>query len=377
MICEMKSSQQRLLFIVYELPPIGGGVATAAAALLKELSLTKAFEIDVVTASPTLSFSVQELYPGVRVFRIPVGKWKKQQLKQQTPLEMLLFTSISFFLCFFLQLKNNYSLAHYFGYPGALNGWLLRWQNPYIVSLRGVDVPGYNKAYGTYYKVYRWLSKITWSAAAGVTVNSEWLLELARKTSPSTEFELIPNGVDVKTFKPVASSKKHTLFGVTAGGTLMNSKKQLDVLIRGFYLFHLVVPESQLILFGDGPLRQNLKRLVQSLNIAESVLFSGVVSKDQLATELPKCHVCVHPSSAEGMSNAVLEAAACGLHLVVSDVSAGVAEDAVVLQQVTPFEIAKELCRVYVLPERQIVRNLATWQVIAHKYRELYDRSQR
>lgn len=373
----MSLQKIKSIFLVYELPPIGGGVATAAAALLKELSLSRALEIDVVTASPTLSFSVQELYPGVRVFRVPVGKWKGKQLKRQTPFEMALFTFISFWLCFFLQLKNNYSLAHYFGYPGALNGWLLRWQNPYIVSLRGVDVPGYNKTYGSYYKVYRWLSKKTWSVAQAVTVNSKWLLELARNTLPDRQFELIPNGVDVKTFKPVASSKKHTLFSVTAGGTLMNSKKQLDVLIRGFYLFHAVVPDSQLILFGDGPLRQNLKRLVQSLNIAESVLFSGVVSKDQLATELPKCHVCVHPSSAEGMSNAVLEAAACGLHLVVSDVSAGVTEDARVLKQVTPFEIAKELCKVYVLPQRQIVRNLATWQEIAHEYRVLYDRSQR
>lgn len=377
MIREMTSRHHRVLFVVYELPPIGGGVATAAAALLKELSQHSEVGFDVITASPTLSFSVQELYPGVRVFRVPVGKWQGKQLKKQTPFEMALFTSISFWLGLILQLKNNYSLAHYFGYPGALNGWLLRWQNPYFVSLRGVDVPGYNKTYGSYYTIYRWLSKKTWSAAQAVTVNSKWLLQLARKTLPDRQFELIPNGVDVKTFRPVASHNKHTLFSVTAGGTLMNSKKQLDVLIRGFYLFHLVVPESQLILFGDGPLRQHLEALVYALDLSDSVRFTGVVSKDALAHDLPLCHVCVHPSSAEGMSNAVLEAAACGLHLVVSDVSAGVSDDAVVLEQVTPFEIAKELCRVYMLPQEQLTRNLSSWQQVAEDYRKLYDCSQR
>lgn len=374
-----KSSQvKRILFVVYELPPIGGGVATAAFNLLSEFSKNSSLFVDVITSGTEDRFKKNYFSKNVTIYSVPIGKKTADKYKKQTPIEMALFSFWSFWIALFLVFNDHYIVAHYFGYPGAFNGYLLRWKVPYIISLRGVDVPGYNKAFGIYYRFFSFLARISWKNARVVVANSQWLKKLALKQLVSADIKVIPNGVDLKMFKPLALVDRHSYLTVTAGGTLMNSKKNIDVLIKGFKLFNIKHPKSHLVLFGDGPEKQKLQNLVNSLNLTKTVFFRGVLKSSELAKDLAKCHIFILPSQAEGMSNALLEAAACGLNIVVSSTSGGVVKDAFILNEVSPGEICRAITnfsnknKEYTLSNR---KSLLSWKEIARYYTNLYDNS--
>ena len=312
-------SAARVLFVVYELPPLGGGVATAASQLLKEFSKQKNIIIDVVTSSLNNKWEKEQLSKNIVIHKIPIGKKTPERYQRQTPWEMMRFTVRSLQKIHWLLKQEKYQIAHYFGYPSALPGYIFRRKVPYIVSLRGVDVPGYNQKFGLYYHLYKPLAKLTWKHAQAVIANSRWLADLAQKTL-DREIRIIPNGVDTDKFKPVAEKDKFKQFTVTAGGTVMGPKKGLEYLMEGFAIFHKKHPESRLLLFGSGVLENKLRHMASDLGIKSFVEFASRVSHDELASQLPRCHVMCLPSLAEGMSNAVLEAMACGLPLIVTEV---------------------------------------------------------
>lgn len=319
----VKSVKKRILFVVYELPPIGGGVANAAHHLLTEFAKDPNLTLDVVTSSLQNRFEMQQFSDRITLYKVPISPKPPSKYQSQTPLEMLLFLLTSFWQITKLQFHHRYNLAHYFGYPSALNGFLYAWNTPYIISLRGVDVPGYNQKFGWYYQLYKPLAALTWRYAKAITAPSRYLADLARTSWSKAKITVIPNGVNADLFRPLPNSKKHKKFTITAGGTIMGKKKGLDLLIKGFAQFHAQHPQSQLILFGEGDEERNLKNLAKSLKISKAVIFKGKVLHTTLAKELPKCHVCCLPSYAEGMSNALIEAQAAGLAIATTPVGNG------------------------------------------------------
>lgn len=375
-------ASKRLLFVVYELPPIGGGVANAAHHLLIEFAKDPTLTIDVVTSSTKNRFSTEVFSENITLYQVPIGQKPPSRYQTQTPLEMARFLLTSFWCITVLQFHHRYDLAHYFGYPSALNGLLYAWNTPYIVSLRGVDTPGYNQKFGWYYQLYKPLAALTWRFARTLTAPSQYLANLAHKTLHAP-IHVIPNGVNVRLFKPLPESKKHKKFTITAGGTIMGKKKGLDLLIKGFAKLHARHADTQLILFGEGDELGNLQNLAQKLNLGSSIIFKGRVSHQKLAQELPKCHVFCLPSYAEGMSNALIEAQAAGLAIATTAVGNG--QDLIEQKIAFPLEhnassIAHALEKLYTSPKllRQMslkARTMAQksgWPDIARQYKKLY-----
>lgn len=77
-------------------------------------------------------------------------------------------------------------------------------------------------------------------------------------------------------------------------------------------------PNTRFLFIGGGPDEDDLKKLAQELRIADRVKFLG--RRDDVPRLLAASDVAVLPSLKEGFSNAVLEAMACGVPMVVSDV---------------------------------------------------------
>src|SRR5262249_31102514 len=74
----------------------------------------------------------------------------------------------------------------------------------------------------------------------------------------------------------------------------------------------------QLLIVGDGPLRETLARQAAALGLTDSVRFTGALADVRLP--LAAMDVFVLPSDAEGMSNALLEAMAAGRPVVATAV---------------------------------------------------------
>ena len=81
-------------------------------------------------------------------------------------------------------------------------------------------------------------------------------------------------------------------------------------------------PETRLLLVGTGPLEDDLKDLVNSLDLNQYVHFTGHIPYDQLVYYLNSAEVYVSTSKSDGTSMSLLEAMACRLPVVVSDVPA-------------------------------------------------------
>jgi glycosyltransferase involved in cell wall biosynthesis len=135
----------------------------------------------------------------------------------------------------------------------------------------------------------------------------------------------IPNGVDVSVFYPWVEDRRALRRGLGFSGEdkmvmfvgRLAPQKRVDLLIVAFRQIRDRLPEARLVLVGDGPLRSELEQLVVRLGLERSVIFAG--NRLDVAAYMQVSDVFVLPSEAEGMSNAVLEAMACGLPVLVSD----------------------------------------------------------
>jgi glycosyltransferase involved in cell wall biosynthesis len=87
--------------------------------------------------------------------------------------------------------------------------------------------------------------------------------------------------------------------------------------LPGVFAVH---PEAVCVVCGDGSERQSLQDDVRDSGLGTRVVFAGYVTP--LAPWLKTEDVFVSPSLSEGQPNAVLEAMACGVPLVVSDIPA-------------------------------------------------------
>ena len=96
-------------------------------------------------------------------------------------------------------------------------------------------------------------------------------------------------------------------------------KKACDITLRAFASLHQRLPHTRLVIAGEGPLEEDLRRLARDLGIANAVQFAGFLDQAALRDAYGRAHVFVHPSrtgrdgNVEGVPNTMLEAMATGL----------------------------------------------------------------
>jgi hypothetical protein len=90
----------------------------------------------------------------------------------------------------------------------------------------------------------------------------------------------------------------------------LHHNKALDVLLKAL----VQVPSAYLWLAGEGPLREELAALAQTLGVAERVRFLGW--RTDRAALLATCNLCVFPSRIEPFGTVMVEAWAAGVPLV-------------------------------------------------------------
>jgi glycosyltransferase involved in cell wall biosynthesis len=82
------------------------------------------------------------------------------------------------------------------------------------------------------------------------------------------------------------------------------------------------VPNARFLLCGTGPLEGEFKEAVRNCNLSPYVYFAGHVANKELPKYLKSADIYVSCSLSDGASVSLLEAMACGLPVVVSDVPA-------------------------------------------------------
>lgn len=101
-------------------------------------------------------------------------------------------------------------------------------------------------------------------------------------------------------------------------GRLYPQKNQ-EMMIRAFAMIADEFPDWQLVIYGEGPLRESLELIVDSLEMQGRVLLPG--RTEHVIEELRKSKIFCMSSDYEGMSNSMIEAICVGLPIVTTDVS--------------------------------------------------------
>lgn len=137
----------------------------------------------------------------------------------------------------------------------------------------------------------------------------------------------IPNGVDAARFHPAdPSARRRTResLGFPSDALLVGCvadffavKRHVD-LIEVFARVHRAIPQAHLLLIGNGPLRDSVAMQARDLQIADAVHLLG--SRSDVDILLPALDMFALTSDTEGLSNAILEAQACGLAVVATNV---------------------------------------------------------
>lgn len=235
--------------------------------------------------------------------------------------------------------------AH-FAYPDGYAASLLsRWLGvPYTLTLRGTEVPHARNP-----KLLPRLKQAVTGAARVIGV-SDSLRQLAVGLGvPEARTTVVGNGVDIGVFHPVDRTESRRRYQlpdqarvlVTVGGLVER---------KGFHRVIACLPEllarhpDLYYLVVGGPCREGdmslaLRQQADALGLADRVRFLGAMPPAELKWPLSAADVFVLSTRNEGWANVILEAMACGLPVVASDVGGNrevVADDR--LGRIVPFD---------------------------------------
>lgn len=216
--------------------------------------------------------------------------------------------------------------AH-FCYPdGEAATRLGRWLGlPVTVTLRGTEVPH------SHNPVLRPRLARTLKAADRVFSVSDSLRRLAIELGAhETRTEVVGNGVDIAVFHPVDRAAARARFGLPDGARVLISVGGL-VERKGMHRVIDVMPallerhpDLHYVIVGgaspEGDNRAELETLAARLGVADRVHFLGAMPPDELKWPLSAADVFVLATRNEGWANVFLEAMACGLPVVTTDV---------------------------------------------------------
>ena len=375
----------RILLLNSEYPPVGGGAGNASANLARCLAAL-GHEVTVVTAhfgdQPK-----QETRDGVTVHRIPALRRRQDRSGALEQLAFIASASL-WTLNWARQNKPNATLA-FFGMPSGAAAWLLKaiYKIPYIVSLRGGDVPGFRPYdFKTFHKLIGPFLRVIWHHASAVIANSQGLYDLAHAFDSSIEIPIIPNGVDATRY--AFENRDWSAPRLLSVGRLVY-QKGLDLGLRA--LGQLKDLDWRWSIAGDGPQMDALKSLARELGIAERVTFLGWQSREEMVKDYHQANLFLFPSRHEGMPNAVLEAMASGLPVIATRIAGN---EELVVEGETGFLVPSEdvdalrdalrklltdptLREKMGIASRLCVEQNYTWQKVAEQYQMFLEQTAR
>ena len=141
--------------------------------------------------------------------------------------------------------------------------------------------------------------------------------------------EIIPNGVNPQDFSDTSLTKFfRNTYNLTEEKIILylgriHKEKGIDTLVRSFALLSKRIDNIKLVLAGpDDGFLSSLKRIVDELNLADKVIFTGSLNRKQVLAAYNCANIVVYASFHEGFGIVPLEAAIMGKPVVVSDVPA-------------------------------------------------------
>jgi L-malate glycosyltransferase len=214
--------------------------------------------------------------------------------------------------------------VHY-AIPHASSAYLAK----QILATQGIHIPVITTLHGTDITLvgkdssYEPVVTFSINQSDGITAVSEFLKnDTYRHFAITKDIEVIPNFIDLERFK--RQKKEHFKRAICPDGEKLvvhtsnfRKVKRIDDVVKIFYKLREQVP-SKLLLVGDGPERARIERLCMELGMFADVRFLGKL--DAIEEVLSVADLFLMPSESESFGLAALEALACEVPLITTDV---------------------------------------------------------
>ena len=311
----------KILVINHEFPPIGGGGSTGCRYIAEHLAASGA-QVTVLT-SAFKDLPKEDKAGSVTIKRICSAR-KESHTGRVFEFILFLINGALFLRKEIKEDRPDMVYAFFTVPSGALALFLKKAYNiPYLVFLRGIDVPYfYAGRLSLLNRLLAPLIKSVCSNSEMVIANSYSLQKLAYKSITGKTIRVIPNVVDTDFFAPSARRGNADTVKALFIGRLNEQKGLFYLLEAASKILNAGLAGFTLEIAGDGPEKTRLERRIGELNISKNVLLTGWSGKDGLLEKYREADFFVTSSLDEGMPNVILEAMACGLPVIASDIPA-------------------------------------------------------
>ncbi len=163
--------------------------------------------------------------------------------------------------------------------------------------------------YNAINKTYRSAARIIATSSAlkkGIALNFPLIAE---------KIQIIANPVDTDIFRPGLKAVDPSIFTFVTTA-LFRPEKRIDLLIKAFAQLQFIRPNTHLVIIGDGPERNRLKKLIKYRQLEQQITLAGYQPQADLLRILHRCHALVLTSTVETFGVALIEALACGLPVI-------------------------------------------------------------
>ncbi|MCC5814121.1 MAG: glycosyltransferase [Leptospira sp.] len=126
---------------------------------------------------------------------------------------------------------------------------------------------------------------------------------------------VVSNGMDLQRFKGEIKTLNTDSPKLLHVGRI-SYEKNCDIVIKAFSKVLERIPKATLTIIGEGPAIPSLKKLAESLNIANNVIFTGFIPNTELHNHYPNYDAFITASTMETQGLVILESIACGLPAV-------------------------------------------------------------
>jgi len=178
----------------------------------------------------------------------------------------------------------------------------------------------------------RWQTRWTFFHSDAVTLDCQATAERAISFGfPRERICVFPWGVDLAHFSPqsvIVPGKAWRQQQGWSDATVLLCLRAwepnygVDVLARAFVQATQENPDLRLILLNDGSERSKIRNILRAGGVEDRIYFGGRVPNAELTTFFGAADIYISPSHVDGTSVSLLEAMACGLPAIVSDIPA-------------------------------------------------------
>lgn len=351
----------RILVIIYEFPPVGGGGGHAAREICRGL-VRRGHEVHVLTAH-LKGLPRQETEDGVQIERVPSARFTAYQAGL-LPMSGFVLAGLPAGWLHLRRWRPDILHVH-FAVPSGPVAWALSHLSgiPYVLTAHLGDVPeGVPEKTDRW---FRWIYPLTppiWKDAAQVVAVSEHTRKLACKYY-AVEMKVVPNGADIEPVSP-ETLKTGNPPQIIFAGRFMPQKNPLQLIRTLASLQHI---PWHCALVGDGPLMPQINQLIQENGLQERFTLTGWVTPEEVVEWMGKSEILFMPSHTEGLPVVGVKALAKGLAVVASNI--GGFQDIVepgkngyLVEPARPEEYATALQELLSNPERLLAFRAASLQ---------------